>query len=78
MAVKGKGIAEPVLEAQVQILIIAHQPLILDPSSSVYKFVDVPASLDSYYTRDYEVVHRAKSTPLVIDNGKLGVCCCIV
>lgn len=70
MALKGKAITEPLSAARGVILITAHH--LSDPSSSVYKFVDLPASPDSYYTRDYEVVHRGKATtPLVIDNGKL-------
>ena len=65
------------------ILIIAHH--LPDPASSLYKLVDGAVSPDPYYTKDYEVEHRGKGTPLIIDNGmwsasllilQLSVCKC--
>lgn len=42
-----------------------------DPCTSLYKLADMAACPDVYHTQDYEALHRAKGTPVVIDNGEL-------
>lgn len=42
-----------------------------DPCGSLYKLADMAACPDVYHTQEYEAEHRAKGTPVVIDNGEL-------